>query len=129
MGLTYKADWEAARERLRRWWQHEYFGRCALAVTAPRDNPRERPAPPAPKTVQERWYDLDAIAARNEYTFSRTFYGGEAIPMWHAGYPGIAACNAAPTGRSVGGGCGVRDAEMRWRRLEAFTSTGSGTPL
>lgn len=91
MGLTYKADWEAAKERLRRWWQHEYFGRCALAVTAPRDNPRARSAPPPPKTVQERWYDLDAIAARNEYNFSRTFYGGEAIPMWHAGYPGIAA--------------------------------------
>lgn len=91
MGLAYKADWEATKERLRRWWHHEYFKRCALAVTAPRDNPRERPAPPPPKTLQDRWYDLDAIAVRNEYNFSRTFYGGEAIPMWHAGYPGIAA--------------------------------------
>lgn len=91
MGLTYKADWEAARERLRQWWRHEYFGRCALAVTAPRDNPPARSEPPPPKTLQERWYDLDAIAARKEYNISRTFYGGEAIPMWHAGYPGIAS--------------------------------------
>jgi len=90
MRLTHKDDWEETMERLRLWWKHEYFGRCALAVTAPRDNPTKQPAPPHPTTVREMWYDLDAIAARNEYEFSRVFYGGEAIPMWHAGYPGIA---------------------------------------
>jgi len=91
MGLAHKADWEEAKERLRLWWSHDYFGRCALAAYAPRDNPPQRPRPPQPKTVEEKWYDLDAVAERNEYNFSRTFYGGEAIPMWDAGYPGIAA--------------------------------------
>ena len=91
MSLAHKADWEQTKERLRLWWAHGYFGRCALAVTAARDNPPARPVPPQPKTLQDRWYDLDAIAARNEYGFSRTFYGGEALPMWHAGYPGIAS--------------------------------------
>lgn len=89
--MKYKEDWEETKERLRLWWDHEYFGRCVLAVTAPLDNPPERPAPSAPKTVQEQWYDLDAVAERNEYSLSRTFYGGEAIPMWSAGYPGIAS--------------------------------------
>jgi len=91
MGLTHKEDWDEAKERLRSWWGHEYFGRCALAVYAPRDNPAQRPRPSQPKTVEDKWYDLDAVAERNEYNLSRTFYGGEAIPMWDAGYPGIAA--------------------------------------
>ncbi|MGC9349562.1 MAG: hypothetical protein ACP5JG_15600 [Anaerolineae bacterium] len=91
MGLRYKEDWEETKARLRLWWGHEYFGRCALAVTAPRDDPPERPVPPQPSTLQEKWYDLDAVAERNDYRFSQTFYGGEAIPVWHAGYPGIAS--------------------------------------
>jgi len=91
MSLAHKDDREEAKERLRLWWGHEYFGRCALAVYAPRDNSPERPRPPQPKTVEEKWYDLDAVAERNEYRLSRTFHGGEAIPMWDAGYPGIAA--------------------------------------
>lgn len=90
MTLTYKEDWGETKERLRLWWGHEYFGRCALAVTAPRHHPPERPAPRQPNTIHDKWYDLDAIAERNDYNFSRTFYGGEAIPMWNAGYPGIA---------------------------------------
>jgi len=50
MGLTHKADWEKTKERLRQWWNHEYFGRCALAVYAPRDQPPKssgRAEPPA----------------------------------------------------------------------------------
>ncbi len=91
MSLVYKPDWEETRQRLRQWWNHEYFGRCALSVTAPLDNPPDQPAPPAPQTLEDQWYDLDAIAARNDYGMSRTFYGGEAIPIWSAGYPGIAS--------------------------------------
>lgn len=48
MSLTYKEDWEEAKARLHQWWHHEYFGLCALAVTAPRDNPPARPALPPP---------------------------------------------------------------------------------
>lgn len=91
MQLKYKPDWEETKARLAAWWHHEYFGRCALSVTAPLDNPPDRPAPPAPQTLEDQWYDLDAIAARNDYGMSRTFFGGEAIPMWSAGYPGIAS--------------------------------------
>lgn len=89
--LLYKPDWDEARERYRRWWAGEYIGRCALAVTAPLADPPRRPQPPEPTTVRERWYDLDAISARIDYAMSRTFYGGEALPIWYPGYPGIAA--------------------------------------
>ena len=88
--LQYKPDWEETQARYRAWWAHEYFGRCAISVVAPRDNPRARPEPPAATTVEAQWYDLDAISARNDYHMSRTFFGGEALPVWDAGYPGIA---------------------------------------
>lgn len=91
MQLKYKPDWEEAREHLRAWWNHEYFGRCVLAIDAPRENPPERPKPPEAKTIEEQWYDLDAISDRVDYWLSRVFFGGEELPIWSAGYPGIAA--------------------------------------
>ncbi len=91
MSLLYKPDWDRTKANMRAWWAHEYFGRCALAITAPRSNPPSRPAPPQPQTLEDQWYDLDAIAVRNDYEHSFTWYGGEAIPMWHACYPGIAS--------------------------------------
>ena len=41
MQLEYKPDWEETQERYRAFsfWAHEYFGRAAIAVTAPLDNP------------------------------------------------------------------------------------------
>jgi len=94
LSLAYKPDWEETKERFKVWWAHEYFGRCAIAVTAPKDNPPRMPAPPEPKTPQEKWFDLDLISARNEYAMSRCFYGGEAFPIWSAGYAGVSSIPA-----------------------------------
>ena len=91
MPLAYKPDWDQTRERLCAWWNHEYFGRCALAVWAPLEHPPARRLPPEPTTVEEKWHGLDAIAEWNDYDHSRTFFGGEALPKWSAGYPGIAS--------------------------------------
>jgi len=92
--LLYKPDWEQARQRMLAWWNHEALGRCALAVTAPRaDTPAGDP-PARPATALQRWTDLDYIAALNEYHHARTYYGGEAFPIWSGGYPGHAAIPA-----------------------------------
>ncbi len=89
MQLEYKPDWEETKERYRAFWAHEYFGRAAIAVTAPLDNPpADPPPPPCPPTPYERWTDLDYAAACNTYHMRRTFYGGEAFPIWKVGYPG-----------------------------------------
>ena len=88
MSLLYKEDWEETKERYRAWWAGEYFGRCALSVTAPRDGAPDEPPPPRPPTPEQRWGDLDYIAALNDHTHRSTFYGGEAFPTWEAGYPG-----------------------------------------
>ncbi|MBI5724381.1 MAG: hypothetical protein HZA50_10520 [Planctomycetes bacterium] len=91
MSLTYKPDWEETKQRYLQWWNHEYFGRCALAVFAPKADPPPLPDPPKAKTIEEKWYDLDLISATQRYHLSRTFYGGEALPIWNGGYPGHTA--------------------------------------
>lgn len=91
MELLYKEDWEETKERFKAWWAHEYFGRCGLAVTAPKKNAPDVPPPPDVETVKQRWYDLDWISRQMDYTLSRTYYGGEALPVWNAGYCGVSS--------------------------------------
>ena len=91
MTLMHKDDWQEARRRFLLWWNHEYFGRCALAVTAPKKDPPDVAPPPDARTPHQRWYDLDWIARANAYQLGRTYYGGEAIPVWNAGYSGVSA--------------------------------------
>ena len=88
--MLFKPDWEETKERYRAWWAHAYFGRCALGVEAPKEHPPALPAPPAAASVEQQWYDLDLISRRQHHLMSRTFYGGEALPVWNGGYPGNA---------------------------------------
>ncbi len=88
MSFLYKPDWEQAKQRLTAWWHHEAIDRCALAVSAPRADKARFTLPPLPTRVEDRWLDLDYLWARNEYEMKTTFYGGEAFPLWNAGYPG-----------------------------------------
>ena len=88
MPLKYKEDWDETQERFKAWWAHEYFGRCAMAVTALRTDAPPDPKPAAPEDPEVLWTDLDYWARRMEWEFRRTYYGGEAFPVWHCGYPG-----------------------------------------
>ena len=94
MTIEFKPDWDEAEERYKLWWAHEDIGRCAIAVTAPKDGAPEGPGPRCPATAHERWTDLDYAAACNDYAMRRTFYGGEAFPTWSVGYPGHTAIPA-----------------------------------
>ncbi|MCM8817768.1 MAG: hypothetical protein NC913_09745 [Candidatus Omnitrophica bacterium] len=91
MNLIYKPDWEETKENYRKWWAGEYFGRCAIAIYAPKRNPPDIPEPEEPKDIHQKWYDLDYISAVNQYNLSHTFFAGEAIPIWNGGYPGHTA--------------------------------------
>lgn len=88
MQLLHKEDWEGTKKRYLAWWAQDAFGRCALAVTAPKDDPPAIDEPQRPPTPEERWTDLDYLSALCEYQLSRTFFGGEALPIWSGGYPG-----------------------------------------
>lgn len=94
MSLEFKPDWDETKERWKAWWSREYFGRCALAVTAPRADAPDDPPPPAPDRVEDRWLDIEYRVALCDWTMRRTYYGGEAIPNWNSGYSGW---NAIPT--------------------------------
>jgi hypothetical protein len=87
--LLYKPDWEATKARFRTWWSHGYFGRCALGVTAPRAEPLPCPPPPEAATPEEKHHDPEWMSRNNAYRMSRTFYGGEAFPIWSDGYHGL----------------------------------------
>jgi hypothetical protein len=91
MALQYKPDWEETKQRYEAWWNGEYFGRAALWVTAPKDDAPNEPPPEQPLDPFERWTNLDYIAAVNDWEHRRTFYGAEAFPIWHPGYPGAAS--------------------------------------
>ncbi len=88
MSLLYKQDWEETKERYETWWNHEYFGRCAISVTAPKRNAPDTAWPALPDRIEDRWFNYDFIAQSNEYRLSHTFFGGEAVPLWYPGYPG-----------------------------------------
>jgi len=92
--LLYKPDWEETKERFKAWWAGEYFGRCAISVTAPKTDPSPISKPADAKTIEQKWYDLDWISAQNNYCMSQIFYGGEALPVWNGGYPGHKAIPA-----------------------------------
>ena len=92
--LEFKEDWAEAKERFPLWWGHEYFGRCAMAVTAPGKTPPQIPRPPALESPEQRWYDRDWISRNMDYCLSATFFGGEALPVWNAGYAGVSAIPA-----------------------------------
>lgn len=87
-GLLYKPDWEQTKSFLNQWWDGENEGRCAIAVTARKAGSENMVPPPFPQKVEDRWLDFDYLQSMNEYHMQTTYFGGEAFPMWHAGYPG-----------------------------------------
>lgn len=88
MSLLYKEDWEETKERYKAWWAGEAIGRCALGVTAPKKDAPEIPEPKRPPTPEERWTDLDYMSELSHFRNARTYFGGEAFPVWDYGYPG-----------------------------------------
>ncbi len=94
MNLLYKPDWEETKQRYLAWWAHEALDRCAIQVTAPRAGAERIVGPERPPTPEARWTDLDYISTLNAQAFRGTYYGGEAFPIWHPGYPGHAALPA-----------------------------------
>ena len=87
MNLTYKPDWEQTKNRYLQWWAGEDFGRCGLSIYAPREGICSDP-PQIPEKIEDRWLDLEYLCKQNQHHMASTFYGGEAIPVWNAGYPG-----------------------------------------
>ncbi len=91
--LLYKPDWEKTKENYKAWWEHEYFGRCAISVTAPKNQGQKEVPPRLPLNTEDRWLDFEYLAALNDHRMKNTFFGGEAVPDWNPGHPG---CDTHP---------------------------------
>jgi len=89
MPLIDKPDWEQIQQRYTAWWAGEALDRCIIAVYAPRNLPGE--PPPLPARAADRWTDHDFLAGAVEYFIRQTYYGGDAFPIWHPGFPGWAS--------------------------------------
>jgi 5-methyltetrahydrofolate--homocysteine methyltransferase len=95
MDLEYKEDWQGTSERLRAWWRGEFFGRCAIDVTAPKKNPLPgTPPPPAPTSLEERFQDLDGYVIRSENYLRNVYFGGESLPTSGVPILGVACVPA-----------------------------------
>lgn len=78
MTLLYKPDCEETKQRYIAWWNHEYFGRCALVVRAPKAESPDTPEPPLHISVRQKWNDLEHIDRWKQCSMSRTFFRAEA---------------------------------------------------
>jgi len=92
--LLYRPDWPEAARRFQAWWRGEDIGRCGLWVTAPRAEAPDIPEVAEPTDPEDKWTNLDFWARRMERGFRRTWFGGEAAPVWSFGYSGVAGINA-----------------------------------
>ncbi len=82
--MIYKEDFEQAKLRWDAFWRGEIVDRPCMCVTAPR-HPNEAsqanlPPPPEPKTLREKWMDLDYVLVAHEHRHRSTWYLGEAVP-------------------------------------------------
>lgn len=80
MTLSCRPDWPEAAERLARWWEGDYLGRPAMAITAPRDDAPRFDVPEAPD-LWRHWTDPEFVVPRVEAGIRRTAWLGEACPQ------------------------------------------------
>jgi len=82
--MLYKQDWEQAQQRMMAWWEGEVIDRVCLQVTAPLAEASEaEPADiPTPDDLYDWWTDIDCVIERTANQIQRTFWGGEAFPLF-----------------------------------------------
>jgi hypothetical protein len=79
MDPLWKSDWARTRARFVDWWEHRGL---VFWVTAPRSTPLlDVPEPQPPVDVAQMWLDPAYRGARNLWTLSHTYFGGESFPF------------------------------------------------
>jgi len=102
--MLWKPDAEQAMQRLEAWWHQEIIDRPCIQITAPRAEQwwqvEHIPVPPMPATWEEYWTNLDYRVAAQAEGMRRTYFGGEALPVFSGNLgPDLFACffGAQPT--------------------------------
>ena len=94
--MLYKPDWDMTRKRFEAFWNREIIDRCAISVTARKDNAKAASAAPSGQQADlvTRWTDPSYIIPVIRSGFERTYFGGDAFPLFflnlgasgHAGF-------------------------------------------
>ncbi|MDR1174855.1 MAG: hypothetical protein LBK83_05230 [Treponema sp.] len=73
-------DFETIKKNFLSFWNHEYFGRCAVRITAP-IKPPEPPKYSSYEDIVKEWCDGETRLKRNRINSENTCYLGEAYPL------------------------------------------------
>jgi len=75
-------NWEVSRRRHEAWWHGEVIDRVLLQVTAPKKDAPAGAPPPAARDYEQQWMDADLRLQWFEWNMSRTYYAGDAFPLF-----------------------------------------------
>ncbi len=78
--LTYKDDWEEAKKHYMAYWEKDYYRRCCLAITVPREKPKKNYVSDAQYTVEQLYTDPRALYDSMIRGCERTEFLCECIP-------------------------------------------------
>jgi hypothetical protein len=86
-------DFESISKNFEYFWNREYFGRCAVRVTAPKV-PLEKPIFSNYEDIVKEWTDGERLLKKNRKNSENTYFLGEAYPLFglnlgaagHAGF-------------------------------------------
>jgi hypothetical protein len=79
LNTLWKDDVARALRHHEQWWNQQG---PVLWLTAPKDQPwQDVPEPREPESLHDRWFDPQWCAAKIEYDLSRTYFGGDALPI------------------------------------------------
>jgi hypothetical protein len=84
-----REDWEIVRRRWEAWWAHDLYDRVLVQVTAPRadaDPLSGSLLPEGEVGLKTKWTDFDWMIRRQLESLRSTYFGGEAMPLFNAGW-------------------------------------------
>ncbi|HUT75472.1 MAG TPA: hypothetical protein VM221_11655 [Armatimonadota bacterium] len=77
-------DWGTVKQRWEAWWEQQLHDRVLICVTAPRDGAVQPPQEEV--AVETHWTDSDYAIRTTLATVQRTYYGGDALPVFMHGW-------------------------------------------
>ena len=76
--MPYRDDWDQVRERMIAWWAGEDIGRPAMYIAVPSGRAADIPQP---RSLEQRWLDIDFRVRQAEAVWQATTYLAEAHPF------------------------------------------------
>ncbi|AEF83203.1 hypothetical protein [Leadbettera azotonutricia] len=73
-------DFDIIKKHFEFFWNHEYFGRCAIRITAPK-GPSKAPEYSSYEDIVKAWTDGETRLKQNRIDSENTYYLGEAYPL------------------------------------------------